>query len=45
MKHGDYEFKECLEGYVHVYATGYRYPRNPRSLAAYAAYYGQNHPL
>lgn len=45
IKHGDYEFTECLEGFVHIYATSYQYKRDPHSLAGYSVYYGSNHPL
>lgn len=45
IQHGEYEFKECLDGYVHVYAVGYRPPRNPKALATYAVYFGKKHPL
>jgi hypothetical protein len=41
VKHGQYEFKECLEGYVHVYATAH----STHGLAGYAVYYGEDHPL
>lgn len=45
VKYGQYEFKECLEGYVHVYTTAHRIPRPPDAAAGYAIYYGKNHPL
>lgn len=45
VKYGDYEFKECLEGYVCIYASGYQFPRPPNAPAGYAVYYGKNHPL
>lgn len=45
VKHGDYEFTECSDGFVHIYATAYQNRRDPNSLAGYAVYYGLNHPL
>lgn len=45
VKYGDYEFKECLEGFVHVYIQAYKHPREAESAASYAVCYGENHPL
>lgn len=45
VKHGDYEFTECMEGFVHIYATAYQYNRDPKALAGYSVYYGSGHPL
>lgn len=47
VKYGDYEFVECKEGYVQVYAKGWvdtRDVSNP--MASYGVCYGElDHPL
>lgn len=45
VKYGDHEFKESLDGYVHVYVSACEKIRRDKTLAAYSVYYGRDHPL
>lgn len=45
VKYGEYEFKECLDGYVHIYVSGEEIVERGMIHCGYAVLYGKEHPL
>lgn len=44
VKHGDYEFMECPDGYVLSYINAYLRNTKPNDVF-YGVYFGAKHPL
>lgn len=45
VKYGDYEFKESLDGFVHVYISACEITNHFKRNCGYAVFYRKDHPL
>lgn len=47
VRYGDHEFKQCPDGYVHIFVQAYKDERSLPSdtAASFVVYYGENHAL
>lgn len=47
VRYGDYDFKQCMDGYVHIFLHAFKPLRGIPSdtAASFVVYYGTNHPL
>lgn len=47
VRYGDYDFKQCSDGYVHIFLQAFKpFVGVPSATAAaFVVYYGKNHPL
>lgn len=46
VRYGDYDFQQCMNGYVHIFIQAYKPNGLPSATAAsFVVYYGKDHPL